>query len=331
MGDAGSATMSGVPYPQQVLDIAAAVRNWGRWGPDDERGTLNFVTDGVVRAALLSVRSGRRFSLAYPLSANGLQIGAMPGRINPVRAMVSLNHATFGDPETFHTSDDLVTMGLQAGTHWDGLCHGAWRGVVYGGRPMSTVTAEAGATVCGIEKVGHLTSRGVLLDVARLHRVDVLEPGYAVTADDLSAAESSAGVTVRSGDIVLVRTGMITKPKAGDVRGYYGTVLEGQQLPGIPGIGLSCVRWFHDREVAAVATDNVTFEVFPWDPLAPGAFLPIHCLDLVEMGMTQGQNWDLEELAADCAADGQYDFLLEASPLPFVGGVGSPVNPVAIK
>lgn len=320
-----------MPYPQEILDIAAAVRNWDRFGPDDEIGTLNYITDDVVRAAMASVRSGRRFSLAYPLSANGLQIGAMPGRINPLRTMVALNHSTFGDPEAFHTSDDLVTMGLQAGTHWDGLCHAAWRGVIYGGRPMSTVTAESGATVCGIDKIRHLTSRGVLLDIARLHGVDVLEPGYAVTAEDLSAAEAAAGLTVRSGDIVLVRTGMIAKPKAGDVYGYYGTQLEGQPMPGVPGIGVSCVPWFHEREVAAVATDNVTFEVFPWDPAVPGAMLPIHCLDLVEMGMTQGQNWDLEELAADCAADGQYDFLLEASPQPFVGGVGSPVNPVAVK
>ena len=80
-----------------------------------------------------------------------------------------------------------------------------------------------------------------------------------------------------------------------------------------------------------LATDTITFEVLPWDPAVPGAILPIHCLDLVMMGLTQGQNFDLEELAADCAADAQYDFLLEASPQPFVGGVGSPVNPVAIK
>ena len=87
----------------------------------------------------------------------------------------------------------------------------------------------------------------------------------------------------------------------------------------------------HEHEIAATATDTITFEVFPWDPSVPGAMMPMHCIHLVDMGLTQGQNWDLEELAADCAADGQYDFFLEASPQPFVGGVGSPVNPVAIK
>ena len=97
------------------------------------------------------------------------------------------------------------------------------------------------------------------------------------------------------------------------------------------GIGLTSALWFHEHEIAATATDTITFEVFPWDPAVPGAMMPMHCIHLVDMGLTQGQNWDLEDLAADCAADGQYDFFLEASPQPFVGGVGSPVNPVAIK
>ena len=98
-------------------------------------------------------------------------------------------------------------------------------------------------------------------------------------------------------------------------------------------------RWGDDDQIgtlnflniAAVATDNIVFEVLPYDPAFEGAIIAIHCLDLVDMGLTQGQNWDMEELAADCAADGQYDFFLEASPQPFVGGLGSPVNPVAIK
>lgn len=321
-----------MPYPQEIIDLAAKVRNWGRWGDDDERGTVNYITDDTVKAAMASVRSGKRFSLAFPLQQQGgLQIGAIPGRINPLRTMIQINTAMLGDESMFCTSDDVVTMGLQAGTHWDGLCHAAWNGKIYGGRDASTVTYD-GASVCGIEKIGHLTSRGVLLDIAALHGVDELEGGHAISYEDCVAAEAREGVTVRSGDIVLLRTGMMAKARAGDVIGYgSGTHLEGMPMPGFPGVGLGAVEFFHEREVAAVATDTVTFEVMPWDPAVPGAILPIHCLDLVEMGLTQGQNWDLEDLAADCAADGQYDFLLEASPQPFVGGVGSPVNPIAIK
>ena len=318
-------------YPDVILELADRIRNWGRWGDDDQLGTVNFITDDVVRAAMASVRSGRRFSLAFPLREDGLQIGAIPGRDNPVRTMIMVNEAMLGDPELFCTSDDAVTMGLQAATHWDGLCHASWRGKIYGGRDAHSIT-DAGASECGIENITSLTSRGVLLDIARLHGVDELEGGHAITHEDCVAAEERQGVTVRSGDIVLLRTGMMAKARAGDVVAYgIGTPIEGAPMPGFPGVGLGAVEFFHEREVAAAATDTMPFEVMPWDPAAPGAILPIHCLDLVEMGLTQGQNWDLEELAADCAADGQYDFLLEASPQPFVGGIGSPVNPVAIK
>jgi kynurenine formamidase len=319
-----------VPYPQAVLDVAAQVRNWGRWGDDDQIGTLNFITNDAVRAAAQLVRSGRRFSLAYPLQLNGLQTGAIPGRLNPLRTMVAINACLTGDRETFCTSDDVVVMGLQAATHWDGLGHASYGGKIYGGRDAGVIT-EHGASECGIERIRSLTGRGVLLDVALWKGLDVLEPAYAITGDDLSMTAAAQGVDVRSGDIVLVRTGLMARAKAGDLAGYLGELDPEVQLPRAPGIGLSCAPWFHRHEVAAVATDNITFEVLPWDPAVPGAILPMHCIHLVEMGMTQGQNWDLEELAVDCAGDGVYEFFLEASPQPFVGGVGSPVNPVAIK
>jgi kynurenine formamidase len=313
-----------------VLDVAAQVRNWGRWGEDDQIGTINFLTDDVVRAAAASIRSGRRFSLAYPLQLEGLQTGAIRGRVNPLRTMVAINANFTGDPTTFCTSDDVVFMGLQAATHWDGLGHASYYGKIYGGRDASTIT-EWGASQCGIEQIRSLTGRGVLLDIARLKGLDVLEPGYAITGADLDAAAERQGVEIRTGDIILVRTGLMAYAKAGDLTNYLGVPDPDTYLPKSPGIGLSCAPWFHAHDIAAVATDNITFEVLPWDPAAPGAILPMHCLHLVEMGMTQGQNWDLEDLATDCAADGQYDFFLEASPQPFVGGVGSPVNPVAVK
>jgi kynurenine formamidase len=283
-----------------------------------------------VRAAAGSIRRGARFSLAFPLQLNGLQTGAIPGRVNPLRTMVSINHCLTGDPTTFCTSDDVVVMGLQAATHWDGLGHASYNGKIYGGREASVIT-EWGATQCGIDQIRSLTGRGVLLDVARFKRRNRLEPAYAITGDDLTATAQSQRVDIRSGDIILIRTGAMAAAKQGDLAGFIGPMDSTTSLPLASGIGLSCAPWFHLHEVAAVATDNITFEVLPWDPSIPGAILPMHCLHLVEMGLTQGQNFDLEELAADCAADGQYDFFLEASPQPFVGGLGSPVNPVAIK
>ncbi len=319
-------------YPQEIVDLGEKVKNWGRWGDDDEVGTINFITDQVVKDAMKCVKSGKRLSLAFPLQQQGgLQLGSMPGRINPLRTMIQLNTPVIGDPTQFCTSDDVVTMGLQAGTHWDGLCHASWNGKIYGNRDASTITYD-GASVCGIEKISSLTSRGVLLDIASLYEVDELPGGHAISYEDCLNAEKIQGVEARSGDILLLRTGMMAKAKRGDVISYgSGTAMEGSPMPGFPGVGLGAVEFFFEREIAAVATDTITFEVMPWDPSVPGAILPIHCINLVMMGLTQGQNWDLEDLAADCQADGQWDFLLEASPQPFVGGIGSPVNPVAIK
>lgn len=122
----------------------------------------------------------------------------------------------------------------------------------------------------------------------------------------------------------------MSRPLAGDVAGLYGGMTADGEFASA-GMSFTATDFLHEREVAAVATDNVTFEVYPSHPDTPGEQMAVHCLHLVEMGLTQGQNFVLEELAADCAADGQWDFFLEASPQPFVGACGSPVNPVAVK
>ncbi|MFE3773500.1 cyclase family protein [Streptomyces sp. NPDC059122] len=307
-----------MPLPQEFHDIARRVNNWGRWGPDDEIGTLNLITPEVVRAAAATVRSGRRVPLALPLQQNGVQTGMIPGRVNPLHTMVAINQEIFG-PGTVATSDDTVTMGLQAATHWDGLTHVSHSGRLYNDRPADAVTAHRGATALGIEKVPPITSRGVLLDVARAHGTERLPGGHAVTPEDLDAAEELAGTTVRSGDVVLIRTGQIQHYLAGDREAY--------AMPS-PGLSLRTPEWFHARGVAAVANDTLVFEAFP--PEVEGLWLPVHALHLVEMGMLQGQNWNLEELSAACAQEGRYAFLLSAMAEPFVGGTGSPVAPVAV-
>ncbi|MBO8186572.1 cyclase family protein [Streptomyces spirodelae] len=302
----------------EFAEIAARVNNWGRWGAGDEIGTLNLVTDEVVRRAVATVRSGRRLALALPLQQDGVQTGLIPGRVNPLHTMVALNLEMFG-PGTVATSDDAVTMGLQAATHWDGLPHVSHGGRIYNGRPADTVTAHGGAAFSGIEKSGPVVSRGVLLDVARARGVDRLAGGHAVTPEDLEAAEEFAGTRVRAGDIVLVRTGQLRRYLAGDKHGYAHPS---------SGLSLRTPAWFHARDVAAVANDTLTFEIVP--PEIEGLWLPVHALHLVEMGMLQGQNWNLEELSAACADEGHYAFLLTAQPEPFTGGSGAPVAPVAV-
>ena len=305
--------------PPEVKELAARVRNWGRWGDDDEIGTLNLITDDVVKAAGAEIQTGRRLSLGLPLDDQGPQTGAIPGRDNPTHQMIMVDTPLTGDPENFTTSDDKVTLALQAATHWDALAHVSYEGTLYNGVPSSVIT-ESGAEHMGIDRIHTLVSRGVLLDVAAAKGVDSLDGGYALTAEDLDAACELGKVSVRSGDVVLLRTGQMRWFLAGD-REKYGAPA--------PGPSLQTVEWFHRHDVAAVATDNLTFEVYPSE--REDAVLPVHLLHLVDMGMTQGQNWYLEELATDCAADGRYSFFLDASPLPFTHAVGSPLNPVVVK
>lgn len=304
--------------PAQFQDIAKRVNNWGRWGADDEIGTLNLITGQVVREAAGCIRSGHRIPLALPLRQDGVQTGLIPGRVNPLHTMIAINQEIFG-PGTVATTDDAVTMGLQSATHWDGLTHVSHSGRLYNNRPADSITAHDGATALGIEKATPITSRGVLLDVARAHGTERLPGGHAVTPEDLDAAEELAGTKIQSGDIVLVRTGQMQHYLAGDRQAY--------AFPS-PGLSLRTPEWFHARDVAAVANDTLTFEIFP--PEIENLWLPVHALDLVEMGMLQGQNWNLEELSTACAAEGRWTFFLSAMAEPFVGGSGTPVAPVAI-
>ncbi|KUF19693.1 cyclase family protein [Streptomyces silvensis] len=302
------------PYP----DLAARVNNWGRWGADDEIGTLNLITDTVVRVAAATVRTGLRVPLALPLRQDGVQSGAIPGRVNPLHTMVQINRRLFG-PDSVATSDDTVTMGLQAATHWDALPHASHSGLLYNGRPADTITAHGGARFSSIATATHVVSRGVLLDVAAAKGLPRLTTGHAVTPEDLDGAEEFGGVTVGAGDIVLVRTGQLQVYLAGDRAAY--------AYPS-PGLSVRTPEWFHARDVAAVANDTLTFEICP--PEIENLWLPVHALDLVEMGMPQGQNWNLEDLSTACGETGRYAFLLSATPEPFLGATGSPVAPVAI-
>jgi len=305
--------------PEEFTALAREVNNWGRWGDADEIGTLNLITAEVVRRGVASVKSGKRFALALPLSADGPQTGALPGRVNPLHVMTQVNTSYSPDPDGVRANDDAVVMGLQSATHWDALAHVSYSGRIYNGFPADSIT-NAGASKCSIDTAPAIVSRGVLLDVARAKGHDSLEAGYAITSADLDEAADWANVAVEAGDIVLIRTGHMRLLDAGERQAF--------MYPS-PGPGMDAVRWFRRKDIAAVATDNLAFEVLPGE--RSDLFLPVHLLDLVEMGLLQGQNFSLEALASDCVDDGQYTFLLSASPEPFVAAVGAPVQPVAVK
>jgi kynurenine formamidase len=302
--------------------LARKVSNWGRWGADDERGTVNFITPEVVRRAAGCVRRGAVFSLGLQFDARGPQIGS-GGRVNPIHLMSATDGGLPGkaDPDGFRYADDFITMPLQCATQWDSLAHVHYGGKLYNGFPASTITA-AGAARNSIDKLGSgIVSRGVLLDIARLRRVERLAAGQVITPADLDAAERAAGVRVERGDVLLIRTGYLSVFRHdGDKQSY---------MTKEPGLGVACVEWLHAREVAAVACDTMGVEVMPGEN--PADVLPVHMLCIRDMGLTLGEMFDLDELAADCATDGVCEVLFTAPPLKVTGAVGSPLNPLAVK
>ena len=310
-----------MPLTDELRQLAQRVSNWGRWGPDDQRGTLNLITPEAARRGAAAVRTGESFSLAIPFDQTGPQWDAnnMPDRVNPELKTYAVNVAFTGDPADFTTTDDSFRMGSQAATHLDALAHVGYEGKLWNDTPDSVVTKD-GAAQLGIEHDGPIATRGVLLDIARLKGVDHFEENYAITGDDLDAAAAAGGVTVDPGDAELVRTGHMHYLRLGDRLKY--------SMPA-PGLSTKSIAWMRDHDVALVATDNITFEVYPCED--PNIFMPVHMIQLRDMGLAQGQNWHLDDLAASCAADGQIDFLLVATPLPLTGAAGAPVAPTAIK
>jgi kynurenine formamidase len=316
-----------MPIPDDFRALAEKVNNWGRWGPEDEIGTLNLITDAVVRRAAACVKTGKRFSLAITMSEDGPMLGNIPpGRKNPEQHRFELHDPFTKDPDSVHVNTNEYTLNLKSATHWSALGHVEYAGRLYNGFPLDSID-ERGAHRLGIDTVGSLVTRGVLFDVARMKGVDRLTGGTAITPDDLDEAEKFAGVTVEPGDALLIRTGAMGWLKVGDKETYAGI------YKGIAGPGIRCAAWFRERDVAAVAADTSGFEVWPRESKELLHVLghPLHALCIVEMGLTLGQNFDLETLAEDCAADGVYEFLLSASPEPFEGGLGGPVNPIAVK
>lgn len=306
--------------PEQFDTLTRTVRNWGRWGDDDQRGTLNLIDAASIRRGLEAVREARPIAVSIPLQLHGPQDGSgIPGRINPVRTMLGINTSMGAHPDAAAYSDDIIVMPTQAATHWDALSHVSWRGTMYNGVPAGSVGVR-GAGRLGIDTLGPIVTRGVLLDVARHLGVDRVAGDLEVTRATLADCARNQGVELHQGDVVLVRTGHIRLFHEGDVHGYHTPT---------PGLGLDTAAFFHEMGTAAVATDTIAFEILPSE--VPEVVLPLHVLFLVEMGMPQGQNFNLEELSEACAVDGRYDFLFEGTPLPITDSTGGPTNPVALR
>lgn len=319
------------PGVETVRQVAARCSNWGRWGPDDQLGTLNHIQANDVVAAAGLVRSGRVFSLAIPVDENGPQTGGF-GRFNPIHLMLRDGNAAVtgtvvrdfygGRDRWIRGTDDLLILPLQSGTQWDSLAHIVFENQIYNGYDATSVGSKGAIRNDIANARDRVIGRGVLLDIPRSRGLPWLEPGEQIHAQDLEECARSQGVAVGRGDILLIRTGQIAQCRDA---GSWGSYAGGSA----PGLALDAAPWIFDRELAAVATDTWGLEVLPNQ--TPDVFQPLHIILIVHTGLLIGEIFDLEVLASDCALDGRYEFLLAGVPLPITGGVGSPVNPLAIK
>jgi kynurenine formamidase len=281
--------------------------NWGRWGSDDELGTLNLITDDVRAKAAAEVQTGRWASLALPITPNPMISGPFAPTtvdVSPVQQFMSHTGVSVAADLM------LVTNHHAKSTHVDALAHWSDDDKVYPGRPRAQVVTAGGVTHASTTAfAAGIVTRGVLLDLAV---EGPLPPAYAVTSHDFEQAEKRQGVEVSSGDALVVRLGWTSTP-----------IPNGTPSPGI---SIDAVRWMHRRGVALCASDRG--DAHP--PLDPDGPSPLHGVALGRMAMPLIDAAELDDLAALCAQLGRYSFLLTVAPPRIHGMTGVPVNPIAL-
>jgi kynurenine formamidase len=305
------------PDEAQVKGWMTSLSNWGRWGKDDQLGTINHITPEKRRAAAALVREGITISCARPIAYDEPDIVTQP-----VHLTVATGESA--PPEGRGGTGDMFLIGPHglAITHLDALCHNYWDGRMYNGHPAKLVTAREGATALAIDALGDgVATRGVLLDITKVCQKDWLEPGEGIFPEDLEAAERAQGVRVAAGDALLVRTGHYLRrlregPKP----------LDGRNLQ-YPGLQAACLPWLHERQVALLGCDTA-------NDVQPDGYtdlrLPIHTVGIVAMGLWLLDNCNHEELQRACARLGRWEFLFVLAPLKLKNGTGSPMNPIAL-
>ncbi len=303
------------PSADSLTEMYASLKNWGRWGPDDQRGTLNFITPDRRMGALRTVRRGRHVSLSHDLATK-----PSPENPNPVQHhMLAAGDARDGTGiPGYEAARDYLGLDIHGltTTHVDALSHMFVDGEMFGGRPASEVRSDGARFNTVMSMADGVIGRGVLLDVPRVLAVDYLDSGSVVTVANLEQTETAEGLGVESGDILLIRWGRETR------RATKGT------MDGFSGLHAECLPWLHARQVAVLGSDGIS-DPMPFADI-PGWPFPIHQIGITAMGLHLIDNMALEDLASICAVEKRWEFLFLMAPLRLNGATGCPVNPIAV-
>lgn len=289
------------------------VKNWGRWGAEDQRGALNLISKAKRIQAARLVREGFTVSTANP-------VPVLPSLNNPRPALRAVLSGGDVAGDGFGSAGDLTIIAPHgfATSHMDALCHVFWNKKMYNGYPASLM-ASPGAGANGIEGARDgVVSRGILLDIPRIHRKDFLACGEAIYTEDLEEAEARQGVRVEEGDILLIRTGRHLREQVDG---------ESRLFDGGAGLHVSTMPWLQARGAAMLGSDGIS-DVMPSG--CEDNRLPIHAATLVAMGVHLLDNLALEDLARACADQDRWQFHFVVAPLIIEKGTGSAVNPIAV-
>ncbi len=311
VGVAVLAVMPGTADAQIAKNVAAK----SPWGPADEIGTLNMMTDASRLDVIKQVAGGKVYDLGVELFV-GMPICCGPFGDPTFQIFMTHIPGRNAAKELLSYSGDGVTMYTHTGTHLDALNHFGLHGKIWNEVTAEDALGVRGWTKSGIDKYPPIVARGVLIDVATAKSMAHLPPSYAITVADVQDALKKQGTTLRPGDVVLIRTGMMTLWP--DQTKY--TLLDE------PGLSLEAAQWLVERQQAMLlGSDNLGVEILPSKDAQN--FVPVHSYLLVERGVSILEATWLEDLAKDQV----YEFLFIASPLKFRGGTASPIRPMAIS
>jgi kynurenine formamidase len=290
---------------QEFDQMFHQVKNWGRWGANDELGAMNLLTDAKRKQALALAKTGTSVSLAH----------------NPLTEAAADNNNPFEHTMNPGFSTDTVKVSFHgyAHSHIDALCHILYNDQTFNGYARAEVNTAKGCTKLSIDrlKAGVIT-RGILIDIPRLKNLPYLEPGTPVFQEDIEAWEKKAGITIGPGDAIFLRTGRWARRTAS------GPWTVGQNAAGYHA---SLAPWFKTRGIVLLGSDDAQ-DVVP--SLVEGVRLPVHTLAITALGINILDNMDLEAVGETAARLNRWEFLLTVAPVPVTGGTGFPTNPLAI-